>query len=489
MNTQGNPFGLQDPALLRRQLYVDGRWQGGDAQPIPVENPATGEGLGAVDGGSPAMANAAADAAHRALSGWAALTAQERGDFLMRWHALILENRADLARIMTIEQGKPLAEAEAEVRYGASFVKWFAEEGRRAYGEIVPPPQKGTRLLVLRQPVGVCAAITPWNFPCAMILRKAAPALAAGCPIVIKPAEATPFSALALAELAARAQLPAGVFNIVLGEPAPIGEAFSVHPAVRKISFTGSTRTGKLLLAQAARQVQKATMELGGNAPFIVFGDADFEAAVDGAIAARFRNAGQVCVAANRILVHESLYARFGERLAERVSALRVGNGLDPETQVGPLINAAAMERVSAMVVEAKAQGATILAGGKPHPAGALFFEPTLIAGASRQSRLWREEIFGPAITLTPFATDEEAIELANDTEYGLAAYFYSQGLARTFRVAEALQFGMVGINSPSVSGDAVPFGGIKASGLGREGSRHGIEDYLEYKALYMGGM
>ncbi|MDR1854647.1 MAG: NAD-dependent succinate-semialdehyde dehydrogenase [Azoarcus sp.] len=490
MTTIANdPFALQDPALLRRQPYVDGRWRSGDGAPIAVANPATGASLGEVETLSPAAVIETIDAAERALPAWKALPARERANRLERWHDLILQHADDLARIMTLEQGKPLAEARGEIAYGASFAKWFAGEAVRAYGEIVPTPARDRRVLVLREAVGVCAAITPWNFPSAMIVRKTAPALAAGCTIVLKPAETTPFSALALAELAQRAAIPAGVFNVVLGDPPAIGKAFAAHPAVRKLSFTGSTRTGRLLLAQAAEQVQKVTLELGGNAPFIVFDDADVDAAVEGAIAAKFRNAGQVCVAVNRIFAHESVAARFTERLAARAAALKVGNGLDPDTQVGPLINRAALDRVAGLVDDVKTRGGKIVAGGKPHKLGGLFFEPTVVAGAPTDACIWREEIFGPLVTVTPFRDETEALRLANATEYGLASYFYTRDLGRAFRVAEGLQFGMVGVNVPFVSSECAPFGGVKASGIGREGSRHGIEDYLEIKTVWVGGI
>ncbi|MDR2925571.1 MAG: NAD-dependent succinate-semialdehyde dehydrogenase [Azoarcus sp.] len=489
MPLSNDPFVLQDSRLLRHQPFVNGQWIDGDAPALAVDNPATGACLGEVETLSAASVNAAIDAARDALPGWKAMTARERSVRMERWHDLMLEHADDLARIMTLEQGKPLAEARGEILYGASFAKWFAEESRRAYGEIIPPPARGRRLLVLREPIGVCAAITPWNFPCAMIVRKTAPALAAGCPIILKPAESTPFSALALAELAQRAGIPPGVFNVVLGNPPDIGKAFAAHPAVRKLSFTGSTRTGRVLLAQAAEQIQKVTLELGGNAPFIVFEDADFDAAIDGAIAAKFRNAGQVCVAVNRILVHETLFGRFTECLAARVAALKVGNGLDPDTDIGPLINAAAIERITALLAEAKADGAKIHTGGQPHKLGGLYFEPTVITQINPCARLWREEIFGPVITLIPFRDEAEALRLANDTEYGLASYFYSRDLGRLFRVAEGLHFGMVGANTPAISSECAPFGGIKASGFGREGSSHGIDDYLEFKTVWIGGI
>jgi succinate-semialdehyde dehydrogenase/glutarate-semialdehyde dehydrogenase len=483
-------FSLRDADLLRRRPYVNGQWISGDGPLLEVTNPATNEFLGSVETLQAELVARAIDAAEAALPAWRVLSARTRGAMLENWHDLILEHADDLARIMTLEQGKPLADARGEISSGAAFAKWFAEEGKRAYGEIIPPPENDRRLLVFREAVGVCAAITPWNFPSSMIVRKAAPALAAGCTLVLKPAELTPFSALALAELAHRAGIPPGVFNVVLGEPASVGQVFSRHPAVRKISFTGSTRVGKKLLAQAAEQVQKVTLEMGGNAPFIVFADADMDAAVAGAVAAKFRNAGQVCVAVNRILVHASLFERFTERLAERVRALRVGDGLNPQTQVGPLINSAALARIDALVADAVAGGARIVTGGKPHALGAttggLFYEPTLLTQVAPDARVLKEEIFGPLVSIQPFADDAEALRLANDTEYGLASYFYTKDINRLFCVAETLQFGMVAVNTPVIASEASPFGGIKASGFGREGSRHGIEDYLELKTVWV---
>jgi len=481
--------GLADPGLVRHQLYIDGAWETGDGPALSVVNPADGQLLGQVAGASAGTVNRAIAAAEAAFPAWRGLSAKARSALLRRWYELIVAHADDLARIMTLEQGKPLAEARGEVLFGASFVEWFAEEGKRAYGEVIPPPQGDRQVLVLREPVGVCAAITPWNFPSAMIARKAAPALAAGCTVVLKPAEATPFSALALAELAHRAGLPRGVFNVVLGEPATIGDLFTSHPTVKKLSFTGSTRVGRLLLAHAARQVQKVSLELGGNAPFIVFADADLDQAVAGALAAKFRNAGQVCVAANRILVHHSLHDHFVERLAEAAAALVVGDGLDPVSQVGPLINERALARVERLVADAVAQGARVVTGGERHSRGGLFYAPTLLAGVSPEAAVVREEIFGPVISVQSFATDEEAVALANATEYGLAAYFYSRDLGRAFRVSSALQFGMVAVNTPVISFEASPFGGIKASGLGREGSRHGLDDYLSLKTVTIAGL
>jgi succinate-semialdehyde dehydrogenase/glutarate-semialdehyde dehydrogenase len=484
-----NPFSLRDPGLLRQRPYVDGQWLQGDGPPLAVSNPATGQVLGQVETFLPERVQLAVAAAEAALPGWRALPAKARSAILEKWHDLIVAHAEDLARIMTLEQGKALFEARAEVLSGAAFAKWFAEEGKRVYGEIIAPPQEDQRLLVFREAVGVCAAITPWNFPSSMIVRKAAPALAAGCALILKPAESTPFSALALAELAHRAGFPPGVFNVVLGEPAAIGEVFTQHPAIRKISFTGSTRVGKRLLAQAAQGVQKVTLELGGNAPFIVFDDADLEAAVAGAIAAKFRNAGQVCVAVNRILVQEGMLTRFTERFAEKAAALVVGDGLLPETQVGPLIHAQALERLQALVADAVAGGAQIVCGGKVHARGGLFFAPTVLTHVAPGARVLREEIFGPLVSIQPFADEEEAIRLANDTEYGLASYFYSRDIGRLFRVARALQYGMVAVNTPVIASEASPFGGIKASGQGREGSRHGILDYLELKTVWVGAI
>ena len=482
-------FGLLDADLLRHQPYINGAWTSGDGIPLEVRNPATGEILGSVETIEPKSVAHAISAAEAAFPAWRARPAQERSALLEKWHDLILQHAEDLARIMTLEQGKPLDEARGEVQSGAAFAKWFAEEGKRVYGEIVPPPSNDRRLLVFREAIGVCAAITPWNFPSSMIVRKAAPALAAGCPLILKPAESTPFSALALAELAQRAGFPPGVFNVVLGDPAKIGKVFTGHPAIRKISFTGSTRVGRLLLADAAQQVQKVTLELGGNAPFIVFEDADLDAAVAGAIAAKFRNAGQVCVAVNRILAHASLFDRFVERFAAAAAALKVGNGLEADTRFGPLISQQSLDRITALVADAVAGGARIVTGGKPHALGGLFYEPTVLTHAAPDARVLREEIFAPLVTIQPFADDAEAIRIANDTEYGLASYFYTRDLGRLFRISGALQFGMVAVNTPVIASVASPFGGVKASGLGREGSRHGILDYLELKTVWVAGL
>ncbi|MGB4673234.1 MAG: NAD-dependent succinate-semialdehyde dehydrogenase, partial [Azovibrio sp.] len=423
-------------------------------------------------------------AAAAALPAWRERTAKARAQVLLQWLRLIQQHTEDLAALITAEGGKPLAEARGEVAYGASFVEWFAEEGKRAYGETVPSPAADKRLLVIKQPVGVCAAITPWNFPLAMITRKVAPALAAGCTVVVKPAGQTPLTALALARLAEAAGFPAGVFNLVTGDPAAIGGALTASPVVRKLSFTGSTEVGRLLMAQSAPTLKKLSLELGGNAPFIVFDDADLDQAVAGALAAKYRNSGQTCVCANRFLVQAGIHDAFAARLAEQVAALVVGDGSEPGTQQGPLIDANALAKVEAHVADALEKGARLLTGGHPHPRGGNFFEPTVLAGVTPAMRVAREETFGPVAPLFRFETEAEAIQMANATEYGLAAYFYSRDVARCFRVGEALEYGMVGINTGLISNEVAPFGGIKQSGLGREGSRHGLDEYLELKYL-----
>ena len=477
---------LRDPNLLRMQAYIGGRWVDADAGAVaPVRNPATGATLGTVPELGAAETRRAIEAAGAAFPGWAATPARERAALLRRWHGLMLEHQEDLAALMTAEQGKPLAEARGEIAYGASFIEWFAEEGKRLYGEIIPPPQGDRRLLVLRQPVGVAAAITPWNFPSAMITRKAGPALAAGCTFVCKPAIQTPFSALALAELAARAGLPPGVFNIVTGNDAQaIGEALTTHPLVRKMSFTGSTAVGKKLMAQCAGTVKKISLELGGNAPFIVFDDADVEAAVRGAIASKYRNSGQTCICANRLLVQSGIHDAFTGKLAEAVARLRVGDGLAGPTDQGPLIDERALAKVERHLADAVGKGARIVLGGKRHALGGTFFEPTVVEGVTAQMLMAREEIFGPVAPVFRFETEQEAIRMANDTEFGLAAYLYTRDLSRSWRVAEALEYGMVGLNTGLISSEAAPFGGIKESGIGREGSRHGILEYTELKYL-----
>ena len=477
---------LRDPNLLRAQAYIGGRWVDADAGAVaPVRNPATGATLGTVPELGAAETHRAIEAAGAAFPGWAATPARERAALLRRWHGLMLEHQEDLAALMTAEQGKPLAEARGEIAYGASFIEWFAEEGKRLYGEIIPPPQGDRRLVVLRQPVGVAAAITPWNFPSAMITRKAGPALAAGCTFVCKPAIQTPFSALALAELAARAGIPPGVFNIVTGNDAQaIGEALTTHPLVRKMSFTGSTAVGKKLMAQCAGTVKKISLELGGNAPFLVFDDADVDAAVRGAVTSKYRNSGQTCICANRLLVQSGIHDAFTRKLAEAVARLRVGDGLAGPTDQGPLIDERALAKVERHLADAVGKGARIVLGGKRHALGGTFFEPTVVEGVTAQMLMAREEIFGPVAPVFRFETEQEAIRMANDTEFGLAAYLYTRDLSRSWRVAEAVEYGMVGLNTGLISSEAAPFGGIKESGIGREGSRHGILEYTELKYL-----
>ncbi len=481
---------LSDLNLLRQLGHIGGQWLGAaSGASSPVRNPATGAAIGSVPRMDASDARRAIEAAQAALPAWRALTATERAAFLRRLHALMLEHQEDLAILMTAEQGKPLAESRGEIGYAASFVEWFAEEARRIQGEIIPGPQHDRRILVLKQPVGVVAAITPWNFPSAMITRKIAPALAAGCTVVAKPALETPFSALALAELAGRAGLPPGVLNIITGPGPEIGTELTANPLVRKLSFTGSTAVGKLLLAQCAGTVKKVSMELGGNAPFIVFEDADLDAAVAGAMASKYRNSGQTCVCANRLLVQDSVHDEFARRLVAAVAGLRVGDGLQGETDQGPLISMQAVAKVEAHIADALAQGARILVGGRRHALGGSFFEPTVLTGATPAMRLAREETFGPVAPLFRFGTEAEAIRLANDTESGLAAYLYTRDLGRSFRVAEALEYGIVGLNTGLISTAVAPFGGVKESGIGREGSRYGIEEYLEIKYLAIAGV
>ena len=481
---------LKDSALLRQQCYIDGAWVGADSgATIAVKNPATGDAIGSIPKMGAAETRRAIIAANAALPGWRAKTAAERGKLLRRWSELMLENQADLALIMTSEQGKPLAEARGEIAYAASYLEWFAEEGRRAYGEIIPPNGPDRRLLVTREPVGVCAAITPWNFPAAMITRKAGAALAAGCTMIAKPATQTPFSALALAELAERAGIPKGVFNVVTGAARDIGGEICANPIVRKLSFTGSTEIGSQLIAQCAPTVKKLSMELGGNAPFIVFDDADLDAAVAGAIVSKYRNAGQTCVCANRLLVQDGVYDAFAEKLAAAVAALKVGNGVEDGVNQGPLIDAAAVAKVEELLADATAKGARILCGGQRHALGRTFFEPTIVADVTPDMRMAREEIFGPVAPLFRFKDDAEAIRMANDTEFGLASYFYARDVGRIFRVSDALEYGMVGVNTGLISTEIAPFGGVKSSGLGREGSRHGLDDYLEMKYVCLAGI
>ena len=481
---------LKDTTLFRQQCFINGNWIDADAsETITIRNPATEETLGTVPKMGAAETRRAIDAANAALPGWRAKTASERAKLLRRWYELLLAHQDDLGLLMTSEQGKPLAEAKGEIAYAAGYLEWFAEEGKRAYGEIVPPNVADRRLLVTREPVGVCAAITPWNFPSAMITRKAGAALAAGCTMVLKPASQTPFSALALAELAARAGIPAGVFNVVTGSAKAIGGEICANPVVRKLSFTGSTEIGAELIAKCAPTVKKLSMELGGNAPFIVFDDADLDAAVVGAIASKYRNAGQTCVCANRLLVQDGVYDAFAEKLAKAVGELKVGNGVEPGVTQGPLIDAKALEKVEELVADATVKGARIVCGGQRHALGHTFFEPTILADVTSDMRVAREEIFGPVAPLFRFHTEEEAIRMANDTEFGLASYFFARDVGRIFRVSEALEYGMVGVNTGLISTEIAPFGGVKSSGLGREGSRHGLDDYLEIKYVCVAGL
>ena len=476
---------LADARLLLSAAYLDGRWQAADdGQSLPVCDPASGQEIACVPLMGAAETARAIDAAARALPAWQARTVKERAAILRGWFELIVGNGEDLAQLITAECGKPLAEARGEVAYGASFVEWFAEEGKRAYGETIPSPAGDRRLLTIRQPIGVCAAITPWNFPLAMITRKVAPALAAGCTVVVKPAEQTPLTALALAWLGEAAGLPAGVLNVLTGDPRAIGGALCASPLVRKLSFTGSSEVGRQLMAQCAPTVKRLSLELGGNAPFIVFDDADLAAAVEGALVAKYRNTGQTCVCANRLLVQEGIHDRFVEQLAARVATLRVGAGSEEGVAQGPLIDAAALAKVEALLADALAQGARVLTGGKRHARGGRFFEPTVLTGATPAMRLAREEAFGPLAPVFRFTDEEEAIRLANDTEYGLAAYVYTRDVARCLRLGEALEYGMVGINTGLISNEVAPFGGIKQSGIGREGSRHGLAEYLTVKYL-----
>ncbi|MEI8163189.1 MAG: NAD-dependent succinate-semialdehyde dehydrogenase [Betaproteobacteria bacterium] len=480
---------MKNPELLRNACLINGEWLTASGACIDVRNPATGELVGSVPDFGAAETRRAIDAAEAAFHPWRAKTAGERAKILRRWFELMMANQEDLARLMTLEQGKPLAEARGEIAYAASFIEWFAEEARRVYGEVIPSPLADRRLIVLKQPVGVCAAITPWNFPAAMITRKAAPALAAGCTMVVKPAEQTPLSALALAWLGQQAGIPPGVLNVVTGDPVAVGAELTSNPKVLKLSFTGSTEVGRLLMAQCAPTIKKMSLELGGNAPFIVFDDADLDAAVAGAMLSKYRNTGQTCVCTNRFLVQEGVHDAFAQKLAAAVAGLKVGNGLEDGVTQGPLIDGAGLAKVEELLADAVAQGARILCGGKRHARGGTFFEPTVVAGATPAMRLAREEIFGPVAPIYRFKDEAEAIRMANDTEFGLAAYFFSRDIARAWRVGEALDYGMVGINSGLISNEVAPFGGVKQSGLGREGSKYGIEEYLEIKYLAMAGL
>ncbi|VBI28418.1 succinate-semialdehyde dehydrogenase [Burkholderia pseudomallei] len=476
---------LKDPSLLRHQAYIGGEWQAADSDAtFEVFDPATGESLGTVPKMGAAETARAIDAAQAAWAGWRMKTAKERAAILRRWFDLVIANSDDLALILTTEQGKPLAEAKGEIAYAASFIEWFAEEGKRVAGDTLPTPDANKRIVVVKEPIGVCAAITPWNFPAAMIARKVGPALAAGCPIVVKPAESTPFSALAMAFLAERAGVPKVVLSVVIGDPKAIGTEITSNPIVRKLSFTGSTAVGRLLMAQSAPTVKKLTLELGGNAPFIVFDDADLDAAVEGAIASKYRNNGQTCVCTNRFFVHERVYDAFADKLAAAVSKLKVGRGTESGATLGPLINEAAVKKVESHIADALAKGASLMTGGKRHALGHGFFELTVLTGVKPDMDVAKEETFGPLAPLFRFASEEELVRLANDTEFGLAAYLYSRDIGRVWRVAEALEYGMVGINTGLISNEVAPFGGVKQSGLGREGSHYGIDDYVVIKYL-----
>jgi succinate-semialdehyde dehydrogenase/glutarate-semialdehyde dehydrogenase len=476
---------LKDASLLRHEAYIDGEWQGADSgATLGVSDPATGESLGSVPNMGSAETARAIDAAQAAWAAWRRKTAKERAGILRRWFDLMIANSDDLALILTTEQGKPLAEAKGEIAYAASFIEWFAEEGKRVAGDTLATPAADKRIVVVKEPIGVCAAITPWNFPAAMITRKVGPALAAGCPIVVKPAESTPFSALAMAVLAERAGVPKGVLNVVTGDPKAIGAEMTRNPIVRKVSFTGSTAVGRLLMAQSATTVKKLSLELGGNAPFIVFDDADLDAAVEGAIASKYRNNGQTCVCTNRFYVHERVYDAFAGKLAAAVSKLKIGRGTETGVTLGPLINEAAVRKVESHIADALAKGASLVTGGKRHALGRGFFEPTVLTGVKPNMDVAKEETFGPVAPLFEFSSDEEVVQLANDTEFGLAAYFYSRDIGRIWRVAEGLEYGMVGINTGLISNEVAPFGGVKQSGLGREGSHYGIDDYVVIKYL-----
>jgi succinate-semialdehyde dehydrogenase/glutarate-semialdehyde dehydrogenase len=479
---------LKDKSLLKDKCYVAGKWVAGD-KTIDVTNPANGDVIVAVPKLGAAETRQAIEAAEKAQKLWAAKTAKERSVILRKWHALMMEHQEDLAQIMTAEQGKPLVESRGEVAYGASFIEFFAEEAKRIYGETIPSPWPTSRIVVIRQPVGVVAAITPWNFPNAMIARKAGPALAAGCAFVCKPASETPLSALAMAELAERAGVPSGVFSVITGSAKEIGGEMTSNPIVRALTFTGSTEIGKLLMAQCASTVKKLGLELGGNAPFIVFDDADLDAAVAGAMASKYRNAGQTCVCANRLLVQEGVYDAFAEKLAGAVGKLKVGDGTEQGVTTGPLINAAAVSKVQEHIEDAVKKGARVIAGGKSHELGGTFFEPTIIRDVTSKMLFATEETFGPVAPLFKFKTEEEAIAMANATEFGLACYFYTRDIGRVWRVAEGLEYGMVGINEGIISTEVAPFGGVKESGIGREGSSHGIEEYVEIKYMLMGGL
>ena len=482
---------LDNNSLIRDQAYIDGEWRGakGGAR-FPVRNPATHEVIAEVADLDEGDVREAIEAADRAFLSWRSKTAKERAVILRKWYELMMASQEDLSQLMTAEQGKPLAESRGEIAYGASFIEWFAEEGKRIYGDVIPTNAHGRRIIVVKEPIGVVGAVTPWNFPNAMITRKVGPALAAGCTVVVKPAQLTPLSALALAELAHRAGLPKGVFNVVTStKSSRVGKELTTNPLVKKFSFTGSTEIGKQLMAQCASTVKKVSLELGGNAPFIVFDDADLDAAVKGAILSKFRNMGQTCVCANRFLVQEGIYDAFAAKLATAVKALKIGDGSQPGIEQGPLINMAAVEKVEALIADGVKHGAKIDLGGKRHKLGGTFFEPTIVRDATPEMAFAREEIFGPVVTLFRFAKDEDAIRMANDTEYGLAAYFYARDVGRIFKVMEGLQYGIVGVNEGIISTEVAPFGGMKESGIGREGSKYGIDDFVQIKYVAMGGL
>ena len=484
------PLQLKDSGLLRQKCYVDGAWvDAADKKTIAVTNPADSSTIGTVPRMSAEDTRRAIEAANAAYPAWRAKTAKERANLLRRWYDLVMENKDDLAKIMTVEQGKPLSESQGEVVYGASFIEWFAEEGKRVYGDVIPQTAGDRRIVVTKEPVGVVAAITPWNFPNAMITRKCAPALAAGCTIVSKPASETPFSALALAELAHRAGIPKGVFNVVTGSGAEVGGELSTNPTVRKLTFTGSTEVGKLLMEKCAGTVKKISLELGGHAPFIVFEDADLDAAVQGALASKYRNMGQTCVCLNRLYVQDKVYDEFTSRFAQAVSGLKVGDGMEAGVTQGPLINKAAVAKVEEHITDAVGKGARVVIGGKRHALGGTYFQPTVLSGVTKEMKISREETFGPVAPILKFKGEDDVIRMANDTEYGLCAYFYARDLGRVWRVAEALEYGIVGVNVGVISTEVAPFGGMKESGLGREGSHYGIDEFVEVKYVCMGGV
>src|SRR3954467_2935351 len=481
---------LKDAKLFREQCYLDGAWLSSDSKKtVAVKNPATGQTLGSVPDMGAAEARRAIEAANKAWPAWRAKTAKERAAILRKWFDLMMASQEDLAQILTAEQGKPLAEARGEIAYGASFIEWFAEEAKRTYGDMIPSPWTDKRIMVMKQPIGVAALITPWNFPNAMITRKAGPALASGSPVVIKPAGQTPYSALAMAELGSRAGIPKGVLNVLTGDSKAIGAELCANPKVRKLSFTGSTETGRVLMRQSAETIKKLSLELGGNAPFIVFDDADLDAAVEGALASKYRNAGQTCVCANRLYVQDAVYDAFAAKLTEKVKGFKVGAGTEPGVVIGPLIDEQGLKKVEAHVADAVGKGAKIILGGKKHERGGLFFQPTVLTNVTPQMLVSHEETFGPVAPLIRFKTEDEVIGLANDSEFGLAGYFYSRDVGRIWRVAEAMETGMVGVNAGIISTEVAPFGGVKQSGLGREGSKYGIEEFLEIKYILLGGL